>query len=1481
MKKPGLKGKKTTNLAAKKATVPRKKKETLGGKEEKIRLLYEEAPVSYQSLDEKGIIVEVNRTWLDTLGYSRKEVIGRFFGDFLTEQSRGVFRKAFPRFKNAGEVHGMEFELIKKDGSRILVSYEGRIAYGEKGNLMRTHCVFQDITERKQTEKALRESEEKFAKVFRSSPDPAMITRLADGYLIEVNEAFSRISGYERNEAIGHGTLELDLWANPADREQYVRMLKENSRVTNFETTVRTKLGKIYSVLASSEVIQIAGEDYMVSVVQDITERKKAEQALRKSEERFRTTLEKIEDGYYEVDLAGNFTFFNDSMCRMLGYAKEEIMGMNNREYTSVDTAKIIYRTFNEVYRTGKSMKAVGWELIRKDKSKLFVETSVTLMRDENGASVGFRGICRDITNRKKAEEALLLSEWKLKKTQEFSHVGSWEWNIKTNEVKWSDEMFRIFGIDKERNTVSLDTVIASAIHPDDKERVEQANLSVIKHKKPMPIDYRVIWPDKSIHIVWAEAGELVLDEKGSPSLLRGYAQDITERKKIEETLQESEETHRLLLENAEIGIGYYDVEGNVLKYNNRAAWDLDGIPSDFVGRNVREIFGDEFGNLIKERNDGVIETGEIKTYEDYVKLPSGDRYFSSTYSRITDEKGNALGVQIISNDITQSRQMEDELEKSEERYRNLFENSPLGIYRTTPDGKILMANPALVRMLNFHSYEELAMHNLEEEEFESNYKRRKFKELIEKEGEVRGLEVAWKRQDGFTIFVRENARIVRDENGEILYYEGTVEDITEQKKTEEALRKSEERYRSLIDNSLVGVYISTISGDILFANNALISMLEFDSFEEYARGGTPSHYRIPDHRRQFIEIVARDGAIDNFETEFVTKTGDTRWVLISARRDGDILSGMIKDITDRKRMEIAVQKTEAIYRALVEKVPAVVYTTTFGKDAPWFYVSPMIESLLGFTPEEWMADHTLWFRQVHPEDREKVLFAISQRIAYDFEYRLITKSGETIWVNDYAVLLPNELGAPYYLQGFFVDVTERKKAEEAFRESERKYRAIIETNQEWIWQINNEGIHTFSNPAIEQILGYSIEEIVGKNAMIYMHPEDRREIEEMLPKWIENKKGWNNLVLRWLHKDGSIHWLESNAVVMLDVNGELIGFQGSDRDITERKKAEEELQRYREHLEELVRTRTLELEKSLLLIRATLDSTEDGIIVTDTQQRVQAWNSRFLEILNIPQELMEQWVEGDFFRHIAHQMVNPQPLKNRLERLSIDPYETSRDEFIFKGDQFYECYVGPQKLIDEVIGHVWSFRNVTERSQAERALQESEKKYKGLAESLMQVVYRSDPNTLEENYINSSVLEMYGYTSEEWLSDPSLWKKIIHPEDKERVDALFEKAKAKREGGSVEYRIIRRDGTVIWVSDSFSWEKDREGNIISMNGIVTDITEHREAEEKLRKYTEELEKFNRAMVDREKRIVEMKKEVNSLCRELGREPEYPPIWEK
>jgi PAS domain S-box-containing protein len=178
--------------------------------------------------------------------------------------------------------------------------------------------------------------------------------------------------------------------------------------------------------IAENIGIQIAGA---IANAQLFQERRRAEEALRQSEEKYRTILENIEDGYYEVDLAGNITFFNDSICRISGRTKEELMGMNNLEYTDPENAKKLFQTFNQVYRTGEPRRALDWEIIRKDGTKRCMEASISLQKDSSGNPIGFRGIVRDITERKRAEEVLKEKTEELarsnKDLEQFAYVAS------------------------------------------------------------------------------------------------------------------------------------------------------------------------------------------------------------------------------------------------------------------------------------------------------------------------------------------------------------------------------------------------------------------------------------------------------------------------------------------------------------------------------------------------------------------------------------------------------------------------------------------------------------------------------------------------------------------------------------------------------------------------------------------------------------------------------------------------------------------------------------------------------------------------------------------------------------------------------------------------------------------------------------------------------------------------------------------------
>ncbi|MGD9349185.1 MAG: 7TM diverse intracellular signaling domain-containing protein, partial [Desulfobacterales bacterium] len=179
------------------------------------------------------------------------------------------------------------------------------------------------------------------------------------------------------------------------------------------------------TALTTVETQQKELRDTFESYKTEIIDRVQAEEALRESEEKYRTILHSIQEAYYEVDLAGNLTFFNDSLRRHLGYSKKELMGMNNRQFTSKDNIERVYKTFNSVYNTGKPATALDWEMIAKDGSKKFVELSVSLMRDSDGRPVGFRGVARDITERKIAEEQAKLHQQQLMQASKMVALGT------------------------------------------------------------------------------------------------------------------------------------------------------------------------------------------------------------------------------------------------------------------------------------------------------------------------------------------------------------------------------------------------------------------------------------------------------------------------------------------------------------------------------------------------------------------------------------------------------------------------------------------------------------------------------------------------------------------------------------------------------------------------------------------------------------------------------------------------------------------------------------------------------------------------------------------------------------------------------------------------------------------------------------------------------------------------------------------------
>jgi diguanylate cyclase (GGDEF)-like protein/PAS domain S-box-containing protein len=233
-----------------------------------------------------------------------------------------------------------------------------------------------------------------------------------DGKLIYLNNAFSKMHGYSFDELIGK---RLSVFHNKEQMESVNSANRQTKKVGEFKGEIwhiRSD-GTVFPTIMHNSIIKDnAGNPIgMLGTVRDISQRKKYEIALLRSEEKYRKILENIEDGYYEVDLDGNYTFCNNSLCKMFGYSQNELMGVNYKTYVATEDAKKVFKKFNRVFKSGKPAKAFDWVVIKKDGTRCHIDTSVSLITDANNHVIGFQGIVRDITERKQAEHALKESE--------------------------------------------------------------------------------------------------------------------------------------------------------------------------------------------------------------------------------------------------------------------------------------------------------------------------------------------------------------------------------------------------------------------------------------------------------------------------------------------------------------------------------------------------------------------------------------------------------------------------------------------------------------------------------------------------------------------------------------------------------------------------------------------------------------------------------------------------------------------------------------------------------------------------------------------------------------------------------------------------------------------------------------------------------------------------------------------------------------
>ncbi|MBS3916694.1 MAG: PAS domain S-box protein [Sulfuritalea sp.] len=383
--------------------VPAYQQEALRESERHFRAMYELAPLAYQSLDAAGAILDVNAAWLDLFQRRKEEVIGRFIGDYLSEASQATLGERFASFKRDNHTEGNVFEIVRGDGTRRLAMVNGRVARGGDGAFLCTHCILTDITERLEQERQLRLA----ASVFEHANEAIAITD-AHANIVTVSPRFTEITGYAPDEVIGRNPRILQSGRQDAAfyRAMWSALTSDQGHWSG-QIWNRRKDGSLYPEwLSVSAVRDDAGNiTNYVAIFTDLSERVAAEQAIRASEQRYRTMFENAPEGVWIIGADERTVEVNQHLCNLLGYAREEMLGKTPTDFTDAENTLV----FEEKKRLRAVTTIRNYEIAlrHRDGRNIPVYFSATNLYGEDGSLTAVLALVTDISERKTHEREL------------------------------------------------------------------------------------------------------------------------------------------------------------------------------------------------------------------------------------------------------------------------------------------------------------------------------------------------------------------------------------------------------------------------------------------------------------------------------------------------------------------------------------------------------------------------------------------------------------------------------------------------------------------------------------------------------------------------------------------------------------------------------------------------------------------------------------------------------------------------------------------------------------------------------------------------------------------------------------------------------------------------------------------------------------------------------------------------------------------
>ncbi|MHA2232922.1 MAG: PAS domain S-box protein, partial [Candidatus Hodarchaeales archaeon] len=629
------------------------------------------------------------------------------------------------------------------------------------------------------------------------------------------------------------------------------------------------------------------------------------------------------------------------------------------------------------------------------------------------------------VIEHRQAEEALKYRERQLAEAQRIARLGSWEWDIQQNATIWSNGMYQIFGVNTNTFAVDSHAAFLSCVHPEDRELVDQAVALALAEQTPFLVEYRIIRPDGEIRFIH-DRGKVIWDEKGRAVRMFGTSQDITERKRAEEALTESESQNRAILNVIPDLVFQYSKDGTCLLFRG-AEDELVVPPDEFLGKKIEE-FLPEISQLTMTNIEKTLRTGEPQVYE--YSLGLGDEMRDWEGRMVPSGEETVLA---IAREITERKQAEEKLRRSEETARAIINASTDSMILLDAAGTIIATNEAQASDVGqaLDDLPGVCVYDFFPPEMAKSRKER-IDEVI-RHGKPTRFEDERERRiyDNYIYPILEPHRKV----DRVAVF---ARDITARKLAEEALRASEEKYRELVEKMHEGVLVEDTDSIITFVNRRTAEVLGYSKNELIKQ---PLSFLVPESEEEKIkeEFTKRPRGLSSIY-ETLIRAKDDRLIpaiistapLFSPTGTFRGALSVFTDITERKETEQKIQESERKYRLMVDhSLQGVVII----QEVRIVYANPAFEGMTGYSLKELQAlSPQELAAHVHPDDQDIIWTDFRERMAGKsgpsrYEFRFFRKNRTLCWVEAFPTRIEYQ-GKPA-AQGICIDITERKQTEE------------------------------------------------------------------------------------------------------------------------------------------------------------------------------------------------------------------------------------------------------------------------------------------------------------------------------------------------------------------------------------------------------------------------------------------------------------------